>query len=347
MVLTHFSSPTLALLIWHSASVLLGQQPNGQALPTIVLNHQDSYSISTAPFSFTSTQCDGRGDVFFDLLGRKIANGNILRASADGQHLDQARLPTDLGKHGEWHYSVTYEGALYAIFSEASDHRLIELSTSNEEVRRTTLQLPRYFHVHSFAVLPEGNLMVAGSIPVGKTSVVAKEAPLLVWLAPDGRVLRQEVLGEPINPLFFRSESFIATGRLHTFVATTGSAISEFSPRGDLIQTFRLPKPSLDSWIVGLEFGDAHIAVEFAHPDTAAASASASASGSDKPSGLYFGPVTQTWLMVNPVSGEAEGFYEMPPNFIGSAMCYLGGHDFLYLQVTNGKPTIVRATKFP
>jgi hypothetical protein len=341
------SSPILALLIWHSASVLLGQQADRQAVPTIVFNRQDVQPISTAPFSFSSTQCDEHGDVFFDLVGQTITNGNILRVSADGQHVNQARLPTDLGKHGEWHYSVAADGALYAIYSEASDHRLIELSTSSGEVRRTTLQLPRYFHVHSFAVLPERNLMIAGSVPMDENSTVAKESPLLAWLAPDGRVLRQEAQGEPFNPSSFPSESFVAAGKLNTFIATTGSKISVFSAGGDLIQTFRLSKPSLDSWVSGLMFADANIAIEFERPATASTSGLASANGSGKPTDPYFGPLTQIWLLANPLNGEAEAFYEMPPDFIGSAMCYLGGHDFLYLQVTNGKPTVVRATKFP
>jgi hypothetical protein len=346
MVARRLWLPTLALLIWQSRSVLLAQQVDRQAVPTIQLNLQDAHPISVAPFSFSSSQCDGQEDVFFDLVGHTIAIGNILRVSADGQRVQPTRLPTDLGKNGEWHYSVTSDGTLYAIFSEASDHRLIEVSTSNEESRRTTLQLPRYFHVHSFAVLPEGNLMVAGSVPTDETSN-GRELPLLAWLTSDGQVLRQEVQGELFDASTFRSESFIAAGRLNTFVATSSSNIRVFSARGDLIQTFPLVKPTPDSSVSSLQLVAGQIAIRFVHPALTAAGESGSAKETGRSSSSYYGPLTNTWLLVNAVSGDAEAFYEMPPDFVGSAMCYLGSHAFLYYQARSGKPAFVRATRFP
>jgi hypothetical protein len=347
MVAKRLSKPILALLICHSALTLLGQSADHQAVPTILFNQQDVHPISTFPFSSSSVQCDARGNAFFDLVGQTVESGDILRVSADDQNVNPVRLPTDLGKDGEWHYSVASDGKLYAIFSEASDHRLIELSPSNEELRRTTLQLPRYFHVHSFAVLPGGNLMVAGSVPMDETSTVRKESPLLVWLAPDGRVLRQESQGATFDPASVQSECFIAAGRLDTFIATNGSIFEVFSARGELIQTFPFSKPSPESWVSGLSLADAHVAIEFSRPVTTAAIEGVSASESGKAPGPYFGPLTQTWLLANAVNGEAEAFYEMPPDFVGSALCYLGGHEFLYFQVKNEKPILLRATTFP
>jgi hypothetical protein len=347
MVARRLCLPTLALLVWHSGSVLLAQRVDRQAVPTILFNHQDAHPISVAPFSFTSSQCDGQEDVFFDLVGHTIENGNILRVSADGQRVQSARLPTGLGKHGEWHYSVTSDGTLYAIFSEASAHRLIELSTSNEESRRTTLQLPRYFHVHSFAVLPEGNLMVAGSVPTDETSSNPRELPLLAWLTSDGQVLRQEAQGELFDPSTFRSESFIAAGRLNTFVATSSSKIRVFSARGDLMQTFPFVKPTPNSSVSSLQLVAGQIAIRFVHPALTAASESGSAKQAGISWGSYYGPLTDSWLLVNAVNGDAEAFYEMPADFAGSAMCYLGSHAFLYYQVKSGKPAFVRASRFP
>jgi hypothetical protein len=72
-----------------------------------------------------------------------------------------------------------------------------------------------------------------------------------------------------------------------------------------------------------------------------------SANGDEKPSIPYVGPLTQTWLLVNGTNGEPEGFYQMPIDFVGSALCYSGNHEFLYLTVKNGRPSLVRASKFP
>jgi len=76
-------------------------------------------------------------------------------------------------------------------------------------------------------------------------------------------------------------------------------------------------------------------------------SASGKAESANKPSLPYFGPLAQTWLLVNASNGEPEGFYQMPHDFVGSALCYAGNHEFLYFQVKDGHPSLVRASKFP
>jgi hypothetical protein len=37
----------------------------------------------------------------------------------------------------------------------------------------------------------------------------------------------------------------------------------------------------------------------------------------------------------------------MPHDFVGSALCYAGNHEFLYFQVKDGHPSLVRALQIP
>jgi len=138
---------------------MLAQQTGPPPPSTIQFNQRDAHPVSVSLFSFSSSQCDAQGDVFFDLVGRIVEAGNILRVAQDGQRVDRVRLPADLGEEGEWHFSVDPDGTLYAIFSHTDDQRLIQFSSSNEEVRRTSLQLPPSFHPRSFAVSQNGALL--------------------------------------------------------------------------------------------------------------------------------------------------------------------------------------------
>lgn len=328
-------------------SVMLAQQTRPPSPPTSQFNQQDAHLLSALPFSFTSSQCDAQGDVFFDLAGPIIEAGNILRVSQDGQRVDRVRLPTDLGNGGEWHFSVDPDGILYAIFSHADDHRLIQFSSFNEEVRRTSLQLPSSFHPRSFAISQNGSSMIFGSVPVNEASPATHQTPLTVWLDPDGRLIRKTVQGKNFDSSSDLTETLIASGRLNTFIATTASTIEISSRSGERLQTFPLLKPTKDSHASSLQLVNGVIAVDFAYPEPSASGKAESTSRAEMPSLPYSGPLAQTWLLVNEITGGPEGFYQMPHDFVGSALCYSGNHEFLYFTVKDGHPSLVRASKFP
>lgn len=159
----------LSVVLWTPGSVLHAQQSNTPTVPTITLHARGAHTVAGPLFSSSSNECDGQGNVFFDLKGPIMFAGNILRISEDGQYTRPIPLPTGLakkGEWGEWHYSVDPDGSLYAVFSQVENHVLIHLSSSGDEVSRTTLQLPRYFYVSSFAVLPDGRSMIFGYVPL-------------------------------------------------------------------------------------------------------------------------------------------------------------------------------------
>ncbi len=335
----------LSVVLWTPGSVLHAQQSNSSNTPTITLHARGTHTVAGPLFSATSVVCDGRGNVFFDLTGPILSTGNLLRISEDGQYTRPIPLPTGLGKNGEWRYSVDPDGGLYAIFSEVEKHVMIHLSSSGDEVSRTTLQLPRYFYVNSFAVLPDGRSMFFGYVPSIETSAPAADRPFSIWLDSSGRLVRKTQPEKEFSPTLNQPDGVIAAGRPGTFIEAINSEISVFGAGGDLIQTFPIVKPTKDSIASNLQLVDGYIAIAFNHPASTSSAKGESASKSEGPPAPYFGPLEQIWLVANPSSGEVEAFYKMSKDFTGSALCYLGHREFLYFTVKDGHDTLVEASE--
>lgn len=172
----------------------------------------------------------------------------------------------------------------------------------------------------------------------------ADQTPFTVWLDGDGRLIRKTVQGKNFDLSSDRTETLIASGGLNTFIATTPSTIEISSPRGELLQTFPLLKPTKESHTSSIQLVKRVIAINFSYPDS---SATVQTENANKPSLPYFGPLAQTWLLVNSSNGEPESFYQMPRDFVGSALCCIGNHEFLYFKVKDGHPSLVRASKSP
>jgi hypothetical protein len=338
-------SCVLGVVLVMPASVLRAQQSNTPTVPTITLHARGTHTVAGPLFSHSFNECDGRGNVFFDLAGSTVFAGNILRISEDGQYTRPIPLPAGLGKNGEWHFSVDPDGGLYAIFSEVENHVLIHLSSSGEEVSRTTLQLPRYFHVHSFAVLSDGRSMFFGYVPTSETSAETTDIPFSIWLDSNGRLVRKTQPGKEFSSSLNRPDGLIAAGRPGTFIEAINSEIRVFGAGSDLLQTFPIVKPTKDSFSTSLQFVDGYIAIAFQYPANTGSTEGESANKSEGPPAPYFGPLEQIWLLANPASGEVEAFYKMSKDFTGSALCYLGHREFLYLTVKDGHDTLVEASE--
>ncbi|HEY6376042.1 MAG TPA: hypothetical protein VIX90_11030 [Edaphobacter sp.] len=323
---------------------LRAQQPDITIPPTFSLHIRDTHPVASPPISFSFTQCDGRGNVYFDLTGTSLFGGNILRVSGDGQEVRPISLPTSLGKYGEWHYSVDQDGGLYAIFSEAENHVLVHLSLSGEEMYRTTLSLPLYFHVYSFAVLPDGRSMFFGSLPSRETSA-SNEIPFSIWLDAGGRLVRKTPPEKQFSPSTDRPDGLVAAGRPGTFIEATTSEIRVFAADGNLLQTFPIIQPTKDSFVSSLQLVDGLIAIAFQHPANTGSTEAEGTSKSESSPAPYSVLLEQIWLVANPVSGELKAFYNKPKDFVGSTVCYLGHREFLYMTVKDRRLWFMEASE--
>jgi hypothetical protein len=263
----------------------------------------------------------------------------ILRISEDGKDEMPFPLPKDLGNSGEWHYSVDQGGGVYILYSKAETHVLSHLSSSGGLLNRTTLQLPRYFHTHSFAVLPDQTTMFLGSMPISETDVNSKSTRLSIWLGQNGKLVRTVQSGQQFSPMDFM-DGLVVAGESDTFIEAINSEIRVFSPQGDLLKTFSIVKPTADSFATNLQLVDETIAVAFSHAVDAAPQIVAAPQIAAVPKVLE-----EIWLLVNASNGDAEGFYKMPHNFVGSTLCYLGELRFLNITVQNGRNLFVEASQ--
>jgi hypothetical protein len=330
----------LGLVLWAPCSALREQKAEIAGPPTFNLQVRHSYPIASPPITVMPRDCDERGNVYFD-IARPYVEANVLRISRDGQDVKRISFPTGLGKHGEWEYSVDPDGSLYALFSEAENHLLMHFSFSGTETSRITLSLPENFHVHSFVVLPDGRSMFFGSIPSKKTETEYDEIPSSIWLDPSGRVVRKTPPGKPFAPSTDRPDGLITAGKPGTFIEATTSKINLYSGGGELLRTFPIIKPTKDSFLVYLRLVDGQIALSFAY----SAIQDDGSKRSDSPSVPRSRPLKETWLLVDPVSGELKAFYNQPEDLFGSAVCYLGNHEFLYLTVKDRRAWFVDASQ--
>ncbi len=342
MVRTLVRPCVLGVLLWMPALALVAQQSKIEIPPTFALQIRDIHSVA-APPSSSNSECDERGNVYFHLP--ILLAGSILRVSEDGRDIKPIPLPTGLGKHGEWHYSVAPDGGLYAIFSEAENHILVHLLPSGEEVSRTALSLPRYFHVHSFAVLPSGRGMFSGSVPSDETSSASNEIPFSIWLDPSGRLVGKKQLGKQFSRSTGRPDGLVAAGGPGTFFEATTSEVRVFDAGGNLLHTFPIAKPTNDSFATKLQSVAGSIAIAFAYPATAGSVEGEKKNKDEIPAAPYFGPLDETWLLVNSASGELKAFYQKPKDFVGSTVCYLGHQEFLYMTVKDGHLLFVETSE--
>ncbi|MGI4829721.1 MAG: hypothetical protein ACRYFU_16225 [Janthinobacterium lividum] len=334
-------------ILWAPASTSGMQQTDvPAAVPTIILRAGIIHNVASSPVSSTSNECDGRGYVFFELYeaSRMFSENAILRSSEDGKEVRSFSFPNDLGKRGDWHYSVDGAGGLYVTHSELDNHVLVHLSTTGE-VSRTKLELPAYFYVHSFAVLPDGRSMFVGSMPSSQTASEYTESPVSIWLDPSGKIVQKTSPGRPFSVSLTPFDGFVVPGMPGTFVEAGSSEIKIFGARGDLIETLPVVKPTKDSFASGLQFVDGTIAIVFQHPAGAGSFEPKGTSKAEGSSTPYVGPLEQIWLLENPITGQNEAYYKMPKDFLGSALCYLGHQGFLYLTMKDKRASLVEAAE--
>lgn len=350
--MTHFRCSLWALIVLSFSRLALSQSGPSAAhdVPRYLLQVTDARPISTPPFSFSSAQCDSTGNVYLELPDRLYSLKAILRVSSDGKTVTPIPLPTDLGSNGEWHYYVSQDSSLFVTYSEASKNVMIRYSPSGIELGRTNLELPTYFHIHSFAVHDRGDGLFFGStssssadlsgVPQSTSSVPAqKDTPYTIWLDQSGRLVKKITQGERFLRSDFQADGLTIPTSPMRYVMATTSKVSELSSFGETTRSFNLVPSIKGSTLSGIQYHNGEIALVVARPQ----GSPIASSDSDASTEPYFGPMVHDWLVVNLVTGEEAAWYQSPKDIVGTALCYLGDRHFLYFTVKDSQPTLVEA----
>jgi hypothetical protein len=321
---------SLSVLMLMLTPFSLAQRVSTPSAPTIILDGRIRHPVGVPPFSATSNQCDKKENVFFDLTGSTYSLQTILRISANGQDAMPIRVPVDLASNkGEWQFSIDSDGGVYLLFSHVDQHELMHYMSTGEQVSRLSVQLPKYYYTHSFAVLPDKRSMFFGFVPVDEMSATTSQRPLSVWLDSSGKLVRSTQSGREVS-LTDPQDGLVTGGRPGTFIEAVNSEIRIFGAQGERLQTFRINKPTADSFATILQVVNGQVAIAFSH-----------SAGTDSAQDA----LEQTWLLVDPSTGVSDGFYKMPDDFTGSALCYLGQQKFLYMTVKDGANVFIEANQ--
>jgi hypothetical protein len=340
------------------------QGPNPQLPPTFKLDTHSENPLPVPNFAWSGRRyCDASRNAYFAITDRAYSNKYILRISADGQQATPFQLPSDLGTEGSWMFYVSPGGTIYALFSRhgtTETQTLVEISSSGEELRRTELKLPGGFDPFSFAVLPSGRLMVQGRLllppksPEGGKPVEIPGFLYTAWLDPNGKVVRDSGTNpngkDVINLANFWGAKAIVAGPQDTFLSVSESSLNTYDSKGLLLHSVRIAKPEKDAFAQNIQYLDGQAEIDY----YVLRDADSASTPEDGPHPLVPDPnadkVRQTtkffhdiWLRVDPATGTAHGFFELPDNFPGSGVCYLGSQDFLYLAMKSMKPIFVEA----
>ena len=324
------------------ASSLSAQHAGTTADSTSFLRVRSAVPLATKPFSFHRGDCDDRNDIVFDLglTGPKHNELALLRVSADGQTVAPLPVPSDLGDHGEWHLSVSAAGDIFVTFSQAEEHLLLHYSALGAEINRTTLELPSYFHIRSFALLPNGKSMFLGSLP--QPDALASGANLgkdvLIWLDEKGKRVRTiPKNGSAFDYLDLRGGSVVADST--SFVEVSDSTVTTFDSIGTVMTIFPLSPPASDAIVSSASIlsPGKTVAIEYLYSPVVHAADPAV-------NGVRI--LAQTWQLVDLITGRINKTLSMPSSFMGSSLCALRTDQFIYFTVREGQPTLITATEW-
>lgn len=235
-------------------------------------------------------------------------------------------------------YYVAPSGDVYTVLSSAGQATMTRRSSAGEMVSRITLPLPRYFLLQSFAVLNDKSAQFLGIAPLSETSVNPSYQSQALWIDPAGSVIHVAKNGMDV-PDAQSDHAVVTTDGNSRFIEYMDGKLIVFTEKGEISAKYAVRLPSSDYFVTGIQYLGGKVALKVSQV----------VDESNQPmksrSGKRFGPLKQSWLLVDMSDGAVGGLYAMPPTFVGSAECYLAGGHFLYSYVESGQRQLVEVAR--
>lgn len=290
------------------------------------------------PFqSSGQTQCDGDGNLYFDVSGTPSSRTVVMKVARDGSKYELYSLPAPPSgvRMGFLGFSVTRSGSvrilgLSRVGSEKDAHdwatHILSYNLDAVAPSDTRLQAPEYLQAKSFAAFESGAVLVSGAFN--------RKAPL-------------ELQGKPYTAVFDPSGKLAAEIRADS---ATAPALSQRLPEGGTVSgedgfVYLLRSDSV--WVIS-ETGSVVRRLPFRK-----LTADPLATGIFVSKGLAVvvlnthvdkgKPLKAQYLVLNASTGEMLGRYEPEPALGNNVVCFSRDDGLTFWQVVDGKDVLAMA----
>ncbi|MGB6134665.1 MAG: hypothetical protein WBG54_23005 [Acidobacteriaceae bacterium] len=310
----------------HAPATALSEAPQPILFPT-TLDIFSSTPLSVPPFGyFGAAQCDASGRMYFAAGNPLAADVTYLSISSDGQQENVYSLPKAVldaphnvsfyaAGDGEMHFLVVQPGVSVTWLRFDKDGRL-----SGTEV----LPVPTNIDVNSFAVTPEGYLLLLGYHPLTTAHGADDGSSYRAIFDINGKriaTLSQEKESSGTDPSNGPSQEAV-TAWGGNFYWIDGQSIVVMDTTGNVVRSLPFSMPSKTARVLGLHLSGGLAEITFldikARPQT-------------------------RYLIVNAATGDAYGIYLPPEGEPMNLVCYDAKEGFTFLGVMGGHLSLVQA----
>lgn len=288
-----------------------------------------STPLSVPPFGyFGAAQCDASGRMYFAAGNPPSAEATYLSISSDGQQQFVYSLPKAVldaphnvsfyaASDGEMHFLVVQPGVSVTWLRFDKDGRL-----SGTEV----LPVPTNIDVNSFAVTPEGYLLLLGYYPLTTKHGADDGSSYRAIFDVNGTrvaTLAQEKESSGTDPSNGPSQEAV-TAWGGNFYWIDGQSIVVMDTTGNVVRSLPFSMPSKTARVLGLHLSGGLAEVTFldinARPQT-------------------------RYLILNAATGDAYGIYLPPEGEPMNLVCFDSKEGFGFLAVKGGHLSLVQALR--
>lgn len=299
--------------------------------PAHTLSIFSTTPLSVPPFGYFGTpQCDAAGRMFFKASVPPLGIGMVyLSISADGQRQSIYQLPKSLLKQ-----------RLDTLFYAASDGRFyilahgpqigimwIRYETDGTVDKEVTLKTPANVFLDSFAVTPQGYLLLMAHHLIDGKQGTSEGAAYRAIFSPSGDVVK--ILPAGVS----KSGQSGATPGLsgnrvttdgETFYWLSNNEMTVMDTDGSVIASYVIAAPTPKADAEGLRVSGSMAEITF---------------GADAGIGK---PVQSSYLVVDALTGSPYGLY-LPPAQSMNLACFSAKQGFTFLKYSSGRSSLVQA----
>lgn len=298
--------------------------------PALLVPSVQVLQVPAFPF-MGSAQCDKYGYMYFR-VGNDYSTTDILRLSPDARDGTRFKLSGEFANNTNFaNYSVTPGGEVY-VFAGLRDKwgpLLFPFNNNGEASSPVKLELPEYVDDDNIMAFDGGALSFSGHFDeIAPKSL--RGQPYVAMIDPSGKI-RMRLSSLPVSTLdVSSSKSREGAGAIaedsNLYFVTTREVIV-ISQSGQIVRRIDFTKPDPKSTATGIHVSAGFAAIVLAIPLP------------DVERGVKL-----AYLVIDTVSGERLGYYELPEDLrFARDVCFSRTEGFTFMGPDNGQMKLITA----